>query len=371
MWRWARVGVGVLLGTVTGLVELVYLIWSGLILVPVWAQPRARRAAIRRIHAGARNLTEVERWRLAAFLDSDNATNYTGGRAVEYLVLRWAVGLLGGLLLLLFTYGALVGLVWVWQLLSGQSNVLTFGSQVVMGVVLLFLIVQGFIGLAALERRLARHFLGPSTRERLERRITELSVSRAGVLAAVDAERRRIERDLHDGVQQRLVALGMLLGRARRTPDNDDLLRQAHLAAQQILDDLRDVAWRAYPAALDNLGLREALLRVAEHAGVPIRLRYELAERPPTPIETAAYFVVSEAVTNAAKHASATAVAVCLSTAEDKVVVQISDDGIGGADPEGSGLSGLARRVAALDGRLTVDSPPGGPTTIVAELPCE
>ncbi|MFC0526566.1 sensor histidine kinase [Phytohabitans kaempferiae] len=369
VWTWARVGVGVLLGTVTALVELVFLAWAALILIPAWAQPRARRAAVHRIHAGARNLCEVERWRLAAFLRTENASDYTGRRAVEYLALRWSAGLLGGLLLLLFLYGVAVGAIWTHDLFTGRSTVLLVVSQIVLGLLGLFLSIQGFIGVAAIERRLARHFLGPSTREMLERRITELSTSRAGVVAAIDAERRRIERDLHDGVQQRLVALGMLLGRARRSADNAALLAQAHAETQHLLDELRDVAWRAYPAALDNLGLHEALLRVAERAGVPVRLRYELGERPPTAVETAAYFVVSEAVTNAAKHAYAEEVTVDI-TRTDKLTVRIRDDGIGGADPSGSGLSGLARRVAALDGEFTVDSPAGGPTVIVAELPC-
>jgi signal transduction histidine kinase len=365
-----RVGIGVLLGAVTGLVELVYLIWAGIVLIPAWPQPRTRRAAVLRIQAGARNLTEVERWRLAAFLRAENASDYTGGRAVEYLVLRWAVGLFGGILLFLFLYGAAVGVVWTYELFTGQSTLLLVVSQVVLSLVLLFLIVQGFIGIAAIERRLARRFLGPSTREMLERRITELSASRAGVVAAIDAERRRIERDLHDGVQQRLVALGMLLGRARRATENGDLVAQAHKETQHILDELRDVAWRAYPAALDNLGLEEALLRVAERAGVPVRLRYDLDERPATAVEIAAYFVVSEAVTNAAKHAHAREVTVDIART-DKLTVRVRDDGIGGADPSGSGLSGLARRVAALDGEFTVESPAGGPTVIVAELPCE
>ncbi|GAA4169711.1 sensor histidine kinase [Phytohabitans flavus] len=369
VWTWVRVGIGVLLGAVTGLVELVYLIWAGIILIPAWPQPRTRRAAVQRIQAGARNLAEVERWRLAAFLRAENASDYTGARAVEYLALRWAAGLLGGVLLLLFLYGVAVCIIWARDVFVGRSTLLLVGAQVVLGVVGLFLSVQGFLGIAAIERRLARRLLGPSAREVLERRITELSTSRAGVVAAVDTERRRIERDLHDGVQQRLVALGMLLGRARRAPDSTELLAQAHEETQHILDELRDVAWRAYPAALDNLGLHEALLRVAERAGIPVRLHYELGERPPTAVETAAYFVVSEAVTNAAKHAYAQEVVVDIART-DKLTVRVRDDGVGGADPSGSGLSGLARRVAALDGEFTVDSPAGGPTVIMAELPC-
>lgn len=363
MWRgWARTGLGVALGAAAAVPELVYVALAA----PVTAVSGARQT----VYRGARRLAEMERRRLAAFYGAENADDFTGRRAFQYLAVRWAVGLLGGLLVLLFLYGLVVGAVWVWHFVTGRSALLTFGSQVLFGAVMLFISVQGFAGLVAVERRVARRFLGPSERELLERRIAELATSRAGVVEAVDAERRRIERDLHDGVQQRLVALGMLLGRARRTDGDTDLLRQAHEQARQILDELRDVAWRAYPAALDHLGLDEALLRVAERAGLPVRVRYELTERPARAVETAAYFVVSEAVTNAAKHSRASLVVVRVSTEEGKVTVQVRDDGVGGADPAGGGLSGLARRVAALDGRFDVDSPVGGPTTIVAELPC-
>lgn len=238
---------------------------------------------------------------------------------------------------------------------------------------LLFLDVQGLFSLAALDARIARECFGPSERELLQRRIDELATSRAAVLQAVDAERRRIERDLHDGVQQRLVALAMLLGRARRsrTPERADaLLQQAHKESQDVLIELREVAWRVYPTALDNLGLREALGGVSERCSIPIRMDFGLAGPLPQSVETAAYFVVSEAVTNVTKHASATEVFVSVQQYGSVLVVRVEDNGAGGADPAGSGLTGLRSRVGALDGRLHVHSPPGGPTTISAELPC-
>ncbi|WP_315985181.1 histidine kinase [Microbispora sp. CSR-4] len=193
-------------------------------------------------------------------------------------------------------------------------------------------------------------------------------------MSAVGQERRRIERDLHDGVQQRLVALAVLIGRARRgrSPQLlDDLLHQAHEEAQEALRELREVAWRVYPAELDTLGLRESLSAVAERAGMPVTVAYGLAARPPGEVETAVYFVVREAMTNAAKHAAAGQVRVEIVEDGDTIVVRVRDDGRGGADPGGGGLSGLARRVAALDGRFQVDSPPGGPTIVSAELPRE
>jgi signal transduction histidine kinase len=230
------------------------------------------------------------------------------------------------------------------------------------------------LAFAELGVKLARMLLGPTDQALLSARVAELTLSRAGVVEAVDAERRRIERDLHDGVQQRLVALGMLVGRARRAaarnPDNaDQLLRQAHDAAQQALVELRDVSWTIYPAILDDRGLDAALSSLASRAGAPVRVDYRLDGRLPARLETAAYFVVSEAVTNAVKHAGAALVEVTVTALVDTTLVVIRDDGCGGANPEGSGLRGLAQRVAAVDGTFRLASPPGGPTIITVELP--
>jgi signal transduction histidine kinase len=360
-----RLFVGVIAGAATAVAEIGFLGWAALV-----ALVRPRPTAT--IGPPARHLVEVERRRIARFLPGgpvvEHLDDYTGRRAVAYLGVRWIVGLLGGVVALLFLYGLVTGVVWARDLFVGRSGVLLVTAQVVGGLVLFFLAVQGFLGVAALDRRLAQRMLVPGDRARYERRISELAASRAGVVAAVDAERRRIERDLHDGVQQRLVALGLLLGQARRTPDRSvELVRQAHGEAREILDALRDVAWRAYPADLDTLGLAEALSRVAERSGVSITCA---VRRLPPAVETAAYFVVSEAVTNATKHAPGSHVAVTVVATEQEVRVTVTDDGPGGADPTGGGLSGLSRRAAALDGRLTVDSPPGGPTTVLAVLPC-
>ncbi|GAA3652064.1 hypothetical protein GCM10022224_013660 [Nonomuraea antimicrobica] len=228
------------------------------------------------------------------------------------------------------------------------------------------------VAMAAADRRLAEHFLGPGPEERLRRRIAELTATRSGIVRAVDDERRRIERDLHDGVQQRGVALAMLLGRARHSSDHDqiaELVEQSYTESRRLLDELRSVAWRVYPTALDELGLRAALAGAAERAGVPVTVHYGLGARLASEVETALYFVAREALTNAVKHAAARDILVVLSEDERTVSVAISDDGKGGADPSGGGLSGLARRVLALDGTFTVDSPPGGPTRIGATLP--
>ncbi len=368
--RAGRALAGLVLGVLSVPVELAFL----LLVCPFLLRRRTRRrvltAAVRL--AGA----EVARLRLFGGVE---VSGYDGWRAVRYLARRWPVGVLGCLVLVLLGVGAAicVRLAWHWGMgepFDGMEPTVPIVLYItVSGTVLLFLEVMGLIGLVGLERRVALLTLGPSPTELLELRIAELAESRAGIVAAVDSERRRIERDLHDGVQQRLVALAMLIGRARRgrSPESlDELLGQAHDEARQALDDLRDVAWRVYPTGLDSLGLRDALATVAERAGVPVTVYYGLRERPAGRVETAAYFVVCEAVTNAAKHAAAGAVTVEIFKEDTMVVVRTRDDGCGGADPSGEGLSGLARRVAALDGRFHVDSPPGGPTTITAELPC-
>ncbi|WP_410656645.1 histidine kinase [Amycolatopsis sp. lyj-112] len=364
---------GLAIGSATAFAELFYVVLGGLAL----AIPHLRGP----VFAGARVLSEVERRRLERYLDAENATDYTGRRAMAYLIPRSVVGLLGAGIFLLILFGAGSGAVIVYQLLNGQSpgggapaDWYDFITTGLFGALLIFLSVQGLIGIATLERKLARRFFGPSKKEQLRRRVSELATSRAEVVEAVNDERRRIERDLHDGVQQRLVALGMLLGRARRTSDPghaSELLRQAHEESQRSLHDLREVSWRVYPIALDTDGLHPALEALAERSDVPVHLRVDLPERPPAAIETVVYFVASEAVTNTIKHAAATRIDIEAERDGDRVRVRIADDGTGGAQESGGGLSGLARRVAAADGEFTVDSPHGGPTVVTAVLPCE
>ncbi|WP_309240093.1 histidine kinase [Actinomadura sp. J1-007] len=407
-----RAGLGLAGGTVTAAVELVLLALAALLMAYALAFSRGQRAMPEIVAAGARALTELERRRLARFLGERAEAEYGPLRALAYLVLRVPVGLLGGLIMLLILYGAATGvrLAVSWWITRDYMDGIPPAWWIVLytavaGTVLAFVAVQGLVGVVALERRVARRCLGPSPLAEYERRIAQLAVSRAEVVDAVDDERRRIERDLHDGVQQRLVALGMLIGRARRAGDGErarDLLRQAHEESRNVLEDLREVTWRVYPAALDGEGLRAALETVAERSPLPVTIEYGLDARPPHALEIAAYFVVCEAVTNAAKHSGATRVHVRVRELdrsapapgpasgpghagpdghgpggrrgsggrERMVSVRIEDDGDGGADPSGGGLAGLARRAAALDGTLTVHSPPGGPTVIDAELPC-
>jgi len=216
-------------------------------------------------------------------------------------------------------------------------------------------------------------FLGGLLRSHVEHLVVELRASRARLVQAGDAERRRLERDLHDGAQSRLVALSLLLRAARKRADGDagvaELIDQAQGELQTSLGELRELARGIHPAVLSDRGLEPALEALASRTPVPVDLAVEAAELP-EPVETAAYFVVSEALTNVAKYAQATHASVAVRQVNGNVTVEVSDDGVGGADAaHGSGLRGLADRVAALDGTLALDSPAGHGTRLHAEIP--
>jgi len=242
------------------------------------------------------------------------------------------------------------------------------------GLALLLAAPQVTWALARADAAVARLLLGPG-RTRMRARIGELERSRARVVDSAEAERRRIERDLHDGAQQRLVALAMDLGRARaRFADDPEAARaivdQAHAEAKAALLELRNLVRGVHPPVLTDRGLDAALSGLAALCPVPVAVHVDAAVRPPASVEAIAYFVVAETLTNVAKHSRANAAQVSVGRHGDALSVVISDDGIGGADPRGQGLSGLADRVAGVDGRLTVHSPEGGGTVITAELRC-
>jgi signal transduction histidine kinase len=206
-------------------------------------------------------------------------------------------------------------------------------------------------------------------------RMAELRASRERLVTAGDMERRRLERDLHDGAQQRLVAISMQLrylqSRIREDPSTaEELVTTATDELALSLEELRELARGIHPAVLDH-GLDTALESLAARSPVPVTVDYDVGERLPAPVELAAYFVASEALTNVAKYAQATSVAVRVRRTAAQAVIEIADDGIGGADAGGgSGLRGLADRVEALDGTLRVRSPAGAGTVVTAELPC-
>jgi signal transduction histidine kinase len=206
-------------------------------------------------------------------------------------------------------------------------------------------------------------------------RISELEASRAGAVDQQETELARIERDLHDGAQARLVALGMSLGMAEQKLASDpaaaqELLAEARQGTREALEELRNLARGIHPPVLADRGLEAAISALASRTPLRVNVAVDVPSRPPRAVETAAYFVVAEALANTGKHANAEAVDIDVHEDDGRLVVSVVDDGDGGADPGGGGLRGLVNRVQALDGSLEVTSPAGGPTTIRAVIPC-
>jgi len=226
--------------------------------------------------------------------------------------------------------------------------------------------------LAAAQGALARLLLDPQE-ARLSAAVADLRRSRIDLVDAFETERRRIERDLHDGVQQRLVALTMTLGRAElEVPEGEGqtLVREAHQQAELALEELRGTVRNIHPRVLVDHGIAAAVHELADRSSVPVTVDIALPDRLPAPVEAAAYFVVSEALTNVTRHAGARSVQVHAWRADDTLRLTVVDDGVGGADERaGTGLAGLRIRLEALGGRLDVHSPPGGPTEVRMECP--
>jgi signal transduction histidine kinase len=243
------------------------------------------------------------------------------------------------------------------------------------GVVVLLAAPQLTRGLAIADTALSRLLLGP--RRDLAARVREVETSRERVMDAAEAERLRIERDLHDGAQQRLIALAMELGMAKEKFAGDldaarELVDQAHAQAKEALTELRNLVRGVHPPVLTERGLDAALSGLAALCPVPVEVHVDVPVRPKSSVEAVAYFMVAEALTNVAKHSRASHAKVVVEGHgyPGTLTVMVSDDGIGGADITSPGLSGLADRVSGVDGRLSVESPSGGPTIIAAELPC-
>ncbi|MFC3576860.1 sensor histidine kinase [Streptomyces yaanensis] len=276
---------------------------------------------------------------------------------------------------------------WLFPMYAGQDGLLLYGDEtrgiyldnpfeitVTVLVGLLFTLTTPWIvrGLTTVDRLLVHGLLGPS---RLATRVVELESDRGVVVDTAAADLRRIERDLHDGAQARLVALAMDLGLAKEKLAEDPqaaarMVDEAHGEVKTALQELRDLARGIHPAVLTDRGLDAALSAVAARCTVPVQLEVDLPSRPAAAIEGIAYFTVSELLQNISKHARASRATVDVWRVEDRLLLQVVDDGVGGADAfGGSGLAGLAGRLDAVDGILVVDSPVGGPTRITAELP--
>jgi signal transduction histidine kinase len=294
-------------------------------------------------------------------------------RQLGYHLLAPVLCSVGGALVV-FTWSALALAVLSRENSSGLARVLWLGS----GAVLTLAAPWVARGVARVDTAVARRLLGPGRAEQLQERVQVLARSRADLVAAADAERRRIERDLHDGLQQRLVSLALNLGMARESfthlpPQAREVVAGAHDEATAALAELREFVRGLHPAVLNDRGLDAALSGIVARAAVPVELRVDVATRCSASIEAIAYFTVSEVLTNVARHANATRAEVTVQRTGDGLLITVTDDGRGGAsvDGAGSGLRGLAQRAASVDGTLSVVSPPGGPTTVTVYLPCE
>ncbi|MBV9382638.1 MAG: sensor histidine kinase [Streptosporangiaceae bacterium] len=244
------------------------------------------------------------------------------------------------------------------------------------GIVLLLLVPHLLTLAAGAHGAVARALLEGGPAERLRAELADVSRSRARLADAFEAERRRIERDLHDGAQQKLVSLTMQLGLARLdTPPGSPAataVTAAHEQAKQLMADLRELIHGIRPQVLADLGLPAALRELADQCPVPVTVTTGLAGRFPGQVEYTAYFVVAEALTNVVKHSGATRASVTAFRDSGALAIEVSDNGRGGASPgRGTGLTGLADRIAVTGGRMLLSSPPGGPTLVRAELPCQ
>lgn len=222
---------------------------------------------------------------------------------------------------------------------------------------------------------LARLLLADRGTEELRSELVEVTRSRARLVDAFETERRRIERDLHDGAQQQLISLAMQIGLARMdAPPGSDMertLTSVHVQAKEIIGSLREIVHGIHPKVLSDLGLSAALPELADRSSVPVRVRVDLPRRLPAHVESTAYYVAAESLGNVAKHAGAASVRLNAALDGDTLVLETVDDGGGGADPErGTGLTGLADRVAVVGGRVLLSSPVGGPTRLRTEVPC-
>ncbi|WP_344314246.1 sensor histidine kinase [Fodinicola feengrottensis] len=244
-----------------------------------------------------------------------------------------------------------------------------------LGLILLPLVPYAWSVLAALHAIVARALLQGADTDQLRAELVEVSRSRARLVDAFEAERRRIERDLHDGAQQRLLGLTMQLGLAKldTAPDSPagKAVADAHDQAKELMQQLRELIRGIHPPVLTDRGLPAAVAELADRTAVPVSVDAALPGRLPAHLEGAAYFVISEALTNVVKHSGATRAEVFLRLNNNVVEIDIVDNGHGGADPRGgSGLTGLADRVAVADGKMYLSSPVGGPTLVRVEIPC-
>jgi len=316
-------------------------------------------------------ITDPATWRDFAWL----LPGAVGGLVLGILTLALpAYGVEGIVLLPLWLY---LGTDWygygvIWPIENVGEGFLSLPQGVV--ILLLGLAVAPY--LRKVEYLFARLFLAPTRAAELRLRVTQLTVTRADTVDAQAAELRRIERDLHDGAQARLVSLGMTIGLAEELVERDPraarkLLAEARETSSTALVELRHLVRGIHPPVLAERGLDGAVRALALTLRIPTTVDSDLEGRLETPVESAGYFAIAEALTNVQRHSGANFAYVSIRRADDGLRLEVGDDGHGGADPmQGTGLIGMERRLAAFDGTMTVSSPPGGPTIVTMELPC-
>ncbi|MEV0250148.1 sensor domain-containing protein [Nocardia sp. NPDC050712] len=314
-------------------------------------------------------------------------TDPANRRDVGYVLLHGLTGLVLGLLALALPLSMLnqALLLGYWQLLPAGEPASNYGITVVswptaiLGALLALPVGALMLQIPVVARwqaLAARALLGPAEGVVLADRVAELTATRAAALDAHGAELRRIERDLHDGAQARIAAVIMQLGladqlRAQDAGAADAMVRKAQDTATAALAELRDVVRSVYPPVLADRGLASAISALAARSPIPCVLDLSGIGRRPAAVEAAAYFVITEALTNATKHSAAQHISIALGGPPALLTVEVTDDGAGGAqETEGGGLAGIRRRAEALDGRMTLSSPAGGPTVLRVELPC-
>ena len=380
-------GAGLVVLALIGLVVLVATVFAGRLIGIV---ERKRASALLGVEVPpplpAESRHELGNWRrIKAML-----VDAPGWKGLGYGVIMLPLGIMNFTIVVTLWSIALAGTSYpLWGWATPQNN--WYGHPVhgwiktgwisgafVVGVLILVAVPHVVRGLAAVDRGLIKGLLGGSPAAELRQRVESLTVSRDASVDIAESERRRIERDLHDGVQAQLVTLAMDLGMARQklaAGDETDpavlaLVERAHDDSKRAVSELRNLVRGIHPAVLTDRGLDAAVSALAARSPIPVEVNISLATRPPATVESAAYFVIAEALTNAAKHSGASLVRVDARVVDGWLRIEVGDDGRGGADVEhGGGLAGLAGRLAAVEGRLRVASPLGGPTAILAELP--
>lgn len=385
------------LGTAFLALGVLLLVALAAVTAPVGAGLLLAPAALRALHALARRERERLSRRGTGIVPPDPPparlrpalADPTTRRELSWLVRHATLGLLLGLLGLLLPLCAVRDTsfpLW-WRLVPEGATTTSVGvgtahtwqdalAAALLGVGWTAILLGLGPGMARLQAAPARWLLAAGPDTDLSLRVAELTATRAAALDAHATELRRIERSLHDGAQNRLVSVTVLLGAARRMAARDpagadELLERAQSAAEQALAELRSVARGILPPVLADRGLAGALSGLAADCGVPCRVEADVPERCAASVEATAYFVAAEALTNVAKHSGAARASVTVRARGGRLRLLVEDDGRGGADEDGgSGLTGIRRRVAALDGTLRLTSPPGGPTTLEVDLPC-